>query len=83
MKSVDQAKATVQEQAAVVAEKTSEKVAEVISHIDEKDRKAMKEQALKAADIAQEKAAAVLKDTKAVLESPEASIVSKVAGKKA
>lgn len=43
----------------------------------------MKEQALKVADAGQHKVAKVLKTTKAVLESPEASIISKIAGEKA
>lgn len=79
---MDQAKTTVQNEAPVVAAKAAEKVVEVVSKIDEKDKQALKEQAVKAADVAQAKAASILKTTKAVLESPEANIISKVAGQK-
>jgi hypothetical protein len=50
--------------------------------MDEKDKKAIKEQAVKAADAIQKEAASALKNTKAILESPEANIISKVAGEK-
>jgi hypothetical protein len=79
---MDQAKTAVQNEAPVVAAKAVEKVVEVVSKIPEKDKKALKEQALKTADVLQEKAADILKTTKAVLESPEANIISKVAGQK-
>lgn len=57
-------------------------VEKVAAKIDEKDKIAIKEQIVKTADAAQDKAATVLKNTKAVLESPEANIISKVAGQK-
>lgn len=83
MKSIDSAKEQVQNGATAAGEKIAEKAIEVVSKMDEKDKLALKEQALKVADAGQHKVAKVLKTTKAVLESPEASIISKIAGEKA
>jgi hypothetical protein len=65
-----------------IGEKVVEKAADVVNKMDEKDKQALKDQAIKTADNLQNKAANTLKTAKAVLESPEANIVSKVAGKK-